>query len=77
MYYKAKKSAWLSYFETCFVHNIEEVSDRRLHDSLSLYYIDEESCPLYCSCSGLDASVSARGEMLNLRLLILELVSNW
>ena len=28
----------------CFIHNIGEVSGRLWHDSLSMYYIDKESC---------------------------------
>ena len=31
-YYKTKKSASLLYFHICFIHNIEEVSDRSLHE---------------------------------------------
>ena len=44
LYYKTKKSTSLRYFDTCFLHNIGRVSDKRWHDSLSTYYIDKKSC---------------------------------
>jgi len=31
------------YFDTCLMHNIGGISDRQ-HDSLSVYYVDKESC---------------------------------
>ena len=43
-YYKTKKFASLCYFDTCFIYNTGGVSDRRLYDSLSMQYIDKESC---------------------------------
>ena len=43
MFYKTKKSALLCHFEKCFMNKIGGVSDRRWHDSLSMYYIDKES----------------------------------
>ena len=52
MYYKTKKFRLLKPY---VLHNIGGVSDRRWHDSLSLYYIDRESChrltetpPIFC-----------------------------
>ena len=44
IFYKTKKCASLRYVDTCFMHNIGGVSDRRLHDSLSMYYIVKKSC---------------------------------
>ena len=40
-YYKTKKSPSLRYFDTCFMHNIGRVSDRRRHDYDD---IGKESC---------------------------------
>ena len=55
MYNKTKKSASLHYYDTCSVHNIGRVSDRRWHESLSNHQIDNESChrlsetpPVFC-----------------------------
>ena len=42
--FRTKKCASLRYFDTCFMHNIGRVFDRRWHDFLSVYYIDKESC---------------------------------
>ena len=39
-----KKYVSLRYFDTCFMHNIGGVSDRRWHDILSMQYIDKASC---------------------------------
>ena len=44
IYYKTIKSVYLRYFDICFVHNIGGVYDRWWHDSLSMQYIDKESC---------------------------------
>ena len=35
---------FLTYFDRYFMHNMRVVSDRRWHDSLSVYYTDKESC---------------------------------
>ena len=44
-YYKTEKSTSLCYFEICFMHNIEGISDRWRYNSLSIYmyYIDRKS----------------------------------
>ena len=44
MYYATKKSTWFCYFDACLMHNVGRDSDRRWHDSLSMYYKDKESC---------------------------------
>ena len=46
---KIKKSVLLRYFNTCFMHNIGGLSDRRWHDSLSMYYIDNSMIPYLCT----------------------------
>jgi len=40
VYYNAKEPASLHYFDKCVMHYIGGVSDRRWHDSLSIYCID-------------------------------------
>ena len=44
MYNKTKKYGSLRYFDTCYMHSIGGVSNRRWRDSLSMYYIDKKSC---------------------------------
>ena len=43
-YSKTKKSSSLHYFDTCFMPNISEDSNRRWHDSLSIVCMNKESC---------------------------------
>lgn len=43
MYCKIKLSTSLCYFDTGFMYNIGRVSDRKLHDSLYMHYIDKKS----------------------------------
>ena len=45
-YYNTKKTTSLRYVDICFMHNIGEVSDRRLHNSLSMYYNTKKSTSL-------------------------------